>query len=135
MKVLECSKCHRMFKSSEERMFIHTKEADFNFCTNCTLKATMLMELNIQEEEKMTLNYECMKCPMKKGCLGICAANPENVQEPPCGKYAIGITGNHKGAFWTRPIEAWKLDRFAPNPQDLLFCVVATDDKTEVKII
>lgn len=135
MKTIECSRCHRLFKSTDERMYVHTKTVDFNYCTECTERAWQLMDQKIKEEEKIRLNYECMKCPVKKGCLTLCATQPEDVIHPPCGKYAIGITGDRNDSFWTRPSEMWVNDRFNTNPQDLRYVIVDPNDDTEVSII
>lgn len=135
MKTLECSRCHRLFKSTDERIFIHTKAGDFNWCEDCTRRALQLMDQKLDQEAKVKLNHECMSCPMKKGCLGICAAQPEDVMHPPCGKYAIGIVGNRTDAFWTRPSEMWLHNRFETNPQDLRFVIVGSTDDTEVSIL
>lgn len=135
MKTIECSRCHRLFKSTDERIFIHTATQDFNWCEDCTRRALQLMDMKLHEEEKIRLNYECMSCPMRKGCLAICAAQPEDILKPPCGKYAIGISGNRTDAFWTRPSETWQQDRFNTNPRDLRFVIVDKSDDTEVSII
>lgn len=135
MKTFECDRCHRLFKSTDERIFIHTKTQDFNWCSKCTRRALELMDTKLTEESKIRLNHECMSCPMKKGCLTWCAAHPEDVLQPSCGKYAIGIAGNRNDTFWTRPSEAWLHERFNTNPKDLRFVIVDKSDDTEVSII
>lgn len=135
MKTLECSRCHRLFRSTDERIYIHTKDEDFNWCESCTKRALQLMGQNLKDEETIRLNYECLSCPVKQGCLTLCATNPEDVMQPPCGKYAIGITGNRNDSFWTRPSDAWLHDRFNSNPQDLRFVIVENADDTEVSVI
>lgn len=130
MKTIECSRCHKLFRSTEERIYIHTRTQDYNWCADCTRQALQMMKIDLHMGDKK-LNFECMKCPLKKGCLITCAVQAEDVIEPPCGKYAIGITGNRNDTFWTRPAEAWKNDRFNTDPDDLLY-VIVKDDDTEV---
>lgn len=69
-------------------------------------------------------NQECMECPLRFGCLAICATKPEDVIRPICGKYAIGITGDRNDVFWTRPVDAWRADPLNTHPKDLRFVVV-----------
>lgn len=135
MKTLECSRCHRLFRSTDERVYIHTKTQDFNWCTECTHRAMYLMDKQLHEEENIKLNHECMKCPVKTGCLTLCATQPEDVIHPPCGKYAIGITGNDNNSFWTRPSEVWINDRFNTNPDDLRYVIVNPSDKDDSEVV
>lgn len=135
MKTIECDRCHRLFRSTDERIFIHTKTQDFNWCTECTRRALELMDTRLDEESKIRLNHECMSCPLKKGCLTTCATQPEDVINPPCGKYAIGIVGNRNDSFWTRPAEAWMNNRFNTNPEDLRYVIVNWDNGTKVSIL
>ena len=135
MKTIECSRCHRLFKSTDERIFIHTKGQDYNWCSDCTRRAMRLMDQRMDEEEKVKLNFECMKCPLKVGCLTLCATQPEDVINPPCRKYAIGITGNSNDTFWTRPSEMYVKDRLNTNPADLRFVIVSDSDKKESAVV
>lgn len=134
MKTIECSRCHRLFRSTDERMYVHTATNDFNYCSECTERALQLMGQKLKEEKEIRLNYECMKCIFKIGCLQQCRNQPEDVLEPPCGKYAIGICGNRNDSFWTRPSETWMIDRFNTNPHDLRYVIVDPDD-TECVIL
>ena len=36
MKVIECSKCHRLFRSTCDHITIYTKNGNENYCTSCT---------------------------------------------------------------------------------------------------
>lgn len=134
MKTLECNRCHRLFKSTDERIYIHTKTEDQNLCSECTKRALKLLDQKLKQEESVKLNYECMSCPMKVGCLTLCATKPEDVIKPPCGKYAIGITANDNETFWTRPVGTWIMDRFNTNPEDLRFVVVDQSSKEETGV-
>lgn len=69
------------------------------------------------------LNKECMKCPVKLGCLILCAFHPNDVMKPPCEKYAIGISQTDS-VFWTRPADKYLEDPDNPAPTDLKFCIV-----------
>lgn len=135
MKILECSRCHRMFKSTDEHIFIHTKKSDYNWCQKCTRRALELMDSKLDAERDMKLNSECMKCPMKNGCLAICATQPEDVMHPPCEKYAIGIVADRNDMFWTRPAAMWEFDRFNTKPEDLRFVIVPPDESSEVYLV
>lgn len=135
MKTLECSRCHRLFKTTDKRIFIHTKTEDFNWCSECTERALKLLDQRMKEEESVRLNHECMDCPMKLGCLTLCATQPEDVIHPPCAKYAIGITGNRNDTFWTRPADAWIMDRFNTNPQDIRYVIVDPSEKEDTEVV
>lgn len=70
------------------------------------------------------LNGECYSCPLRSGCHVLVAFNPDDVLEPPCGKYVIGLCGNCDDAsYWTRPIDHYKKDPMNPAPNDLKFVV------------
>ena len=69
------------------------------------------------------LNEDCMKCPIKRGCLVLCSFNPGDIIRPVCEKYAIGISKTH-GVFWTRPLDNYLKDPKNPAPTDLKFCIV-----------
>lgn len=69
------------------------------------------------------LNKECMKCPLKTGCMILCAFNPGDVIKPPCEKYAIGISKTDS-VFWTRPADNYEKDPNNPAPKDLKFVIV-----------
>ena len=135
VKILECHRCHRLFKSTDEHIFIHTKTKDVNWCEKCTTRALQLMDDRIDKEASMKLNRECMDCPLRVGCLTECATQPEDVIKPPCGRYAIGICADRNNTFWTRPADVWQYDRFNLHPEDLLYVVVDLPDDTEVRII
>ncbi len=135
MKILECSRCHRMFKSTDEHIYIHTKTNDFNWCDECTERALQLMGAKLDEEKEMQLNRECMRCPIKQGCLTLCATRPEDVIHPPCGKFAIGIVADRNDMYWTRPADIWENDRFNTRPKDVRFVVVDKDDSTDVVVL
>ena len=80
MKTIECSRCHKLFRSTEERIYIHTRTQDYNWCADCTRQALQMMKIDLRMEDKK-LNFECMKCPLKKGCLITCAVQAEDVIE------------------------------------------------------
>lgn len=45
MKTLECSRCHRLFKSTDERIFIHTKAGILMFSVSGSLALLRLVGL------------------------------------------------------------------------------------------
>ena len=56
MKVLECNRCHKLFKSSEIHMAVFTDET-YNYCEECTFIFVMLagktlndLELEVDKE-------------------------------------------------------------------------------------
>lgn len=86
------------------------------------------------ESEREWLNTDCIECPMRYGCLALCAENPHDVMEPPCGKFAIGLTDDIN-AFWTRPVGNWVLDPGNAAPDDLRFVPIADKHRQKVAVI
>lgn len=43
MKVIECCKCHKLFKSTEDHFVFYSREKNMNYCRECSVELLRVM--------------------------------------------------------------------------------------------